>query len=167
MLDDVLSTAATNSGLRLVQHYIDGSLSYTAFATPVAVAADQLGPALGHPEPRRPQQVLSGEQDLCCTSVPGGRRPASAGRRPAAGGRRRRYRWIAIAAGAVIVVMTYFPIIFVLSNSLKSGKNIFTSGVFSLFTQFDYQNYVHGLVRDVAAAAQHDHRRGAVHRPRA
>jgi ABC-type glycerol-3-phosphate transport system permease component len=54
----------------------------------------------------------------------------------------RRYRWIALAAGALIVVMTYFPIIFVVSNSLKTGQNIFTSGVFSLFTQFDYQNYV-------------------------
>jgi len=37
--------------------------------------------------------------------------------------------------------MTYFPIIFVVSNSLKSGRNIFSGGVFSLFTQFDYQNY--------------------------
>ena len=37
--------------------------------------------------------------------------------------------------------MTWFPLIFVVSNSLKSGKNIFSSGVFSLFTQFDYQNY--------------------------
>jgi len=37
--------------------------------------------------------------------------------------------------------MTYFPIVFVVSNSLKSGQNIFSSGVFSLFTQFDYQNY--------------------------
>jgi ABC-type glycerol-3-phosphate transport system permease component len=37
--------------------------------------------------------------------------------------------------------MTYFPVIFVLSNSLKSGQNIFSSGVFSLFTQFDYHNY--------------------------
>jgi ABC-type glycerol-3-phosphate transport system permease component len=55
---------------------------------------------------------------------------------------RHRYRWIALAAGALIVVMTYFPIIFVVSNSLKTGQNIFTSGVFSLFTQFDYQNYV-------------------------
>jgi ABC-type glycerol-3-phosphate transport system permease component len=54
----------------------------------------------------------------------------------------RRYRWISIAAGALIVVMTYFPIVFVISNSLKTGKNIFTSGVFSLFTQFDYENYV-------------------------
>ncbi len=54
----------------------------------------------------------------------------------------RRYRWIALLAGAVIVVMTYFPIIFVVSNSLKTGENIFTSGVFSLFTQFDYENYV-------------------------
>jgi ABC-type glycerol-3-phosphate transport system permease component len=37
--------------------------------------------------------------------------------------------------------MTYFPIVFVLSNSLKSGRNIFSSGVFSLFTEFDTQNY--------------------------
>jgi ABC-type glycerol-3-phosphate transport system permease component len=75
------------------------------------------------------------------TAVGSGRRPPSAGRRP--GGRRqlRRYRWIALLAGVVIVVMTYFPIIFVISNSLRTGENIFTSGVFSLFTQFDYQNY--------------------------
>src|SRR3954447_26218731 len=53
-----------------------------------------------------------------------------------------RYRWISLLGGAVIVVLTYFPIIFVVSNSLKTGQNIFTSGVFSLFTQFDYQNYV-------------------------
>ena len=53
----------------------------------------------------------------------------------------RRYRWISIAAGTVIAAMTYFPIVFVVSNSLKTGKNIFTSGVFSLFTQFDYENY--------------------------
>jgi ABC-type glycerol-3-phosphate transport system permease component len=62
---------------------------------------------------------------------------------PAADGRvLHRYRWISIVAGVVIAVMTYFPIIFVLSNSLKSGKGIFASGVFSLFTEFDYQNYV-------------------------
>jgi ABC-type glycerol-3-phosphate transport system permease component len=54
---------------------------------------------------------------------------------------RRRYRWISLVAGALIVVMTYFPIVFVVSNSLKTGRNIFSSGVFSLFTQFDYQNY--------------------------
>jgi ABC-type glycerol-3-phosphate transport system permease component len=59
---------------------------------------------------------------------------------------RRRYRWtslrwISLLSGAVIVVLTYFPIIFVVSNSLKTGRNIFGSGVFSLFTQFDYQNY--------------------------
>ncbi len=71
-----------------------------------------------------------------------GHPPAPAGRRPARAGRlRRRYRWISVLAGAVIVVMTYFPLVFVVSNSLKSGKNIFSSGVFSLFTQFDYQNY--------------------------
>jgi raffinose/stachyose/melibiose transport system substrate-binding protein len=33
VLDDVLSTAATNSGLRLVQQYVDGSMSYDQFAT--------------------------------------------------------------------------------------------------------------------------------------
>src|SRR5215472_659143 len=33
VLDDVLSTAATNSGLRLVQDYVDGSMSYSAFAS--------------------------------------------------------------------------------------------------------------------------------------
>ena len=38
--------------------------------------------------------------------------------------------------------MTYFPIVIAASNSLKTGKGIFTSSVFSLFTEFDYQNYV-------------------------
>ncbi len=73
------------------------------------------------------------------------RRPADAGRRAGRpGGRQlRRYRWVSLTGGAVIVLMTYFPIIFVISNSLKTGRNIFTSGVFSLFTQFDYENYVH------------------------
>ncbi len=33
VLDDVLGTAPTNSGLRLVQEYLDGSLSYASFAT--------------------------------------------------------------------------------------------------------------------------------------
>jgi len=42
----------------------------------------------------------------------------------------------------VVVVLTYFPIVFVASNSLKSGQGIFSGGVFSLFTQFDYENYV-------------------------
>ena len=71
-----------------------------------------------------------------------GRPAAPAVRRPAWAGRvRRRYRWLSLLGGAVIVVMTYFPLVFVVSNSLKSGQNIFSSGVFSLFTQFDYQNY--------------------------
>jgi ABC-type glycerol-3-phosphate transport system permease component len=52
------------------------------------------------------------------------------------------YRWATIVGGLVIAVMVYFPIIFVLSNSLKTGQGIFSSGVFSLFTQFDYQNYI-------------------------
>ncbi|MGI8449011.1 MAG: ABC transporter substrate-binding protein [Streptosporangiaceae bacterium] len=33
VLDDVLSTAATNSGLRLIQEYVDGSMSYSSFAS--------------------------------------------------------------------------------------------------------------------------------------
>jgi raffinose/stachyose/melibiose transport system substrate-binding protein len=32
-LDDVLSTASTNSGMRLIQSYVDGQLSYSAFAS--------------------------------------------------------------------------------------------------------------------------------------
>jgi multiple sugar transport system permease protein len=71
-----------------------------------------------------------------------------------------RYRWITVAAGAVIVVMTYFPIVFAVSNSLKSGTGIFSSGVFSLFTQFDYGNYVtawsgvsHQLLNTIIVAA--------------
>ncbi|MGP8207152.1 MAG: carbohydrate ABC transporter permease [Acidimicrobiales bacterium] len=44
-------------------------------------------------------------------------------------------------AGLLIVAMTYFPTVFVVSNSLKSGRNLFTNGVFTLFTQFDFQNY--------------------------
>ena len=64
------------------------------------------------------------------------RRPAPAGRRAGrpVSRHRRGYRWIAVAAGVLIVLMTYFPIIFVVSNSLKTGNNIFTNGVFSLFT---------------------------------
>ena len=41
----------------------------------------------------------------------------------------------------MIIALTYFPLVFVLSNSLKSGQGIFSSGVFSLFTQFDDHNY--------------------------
>jgi ABC-type glycerol-3-phosphate transport system permease component len=71
-----------------------------------------------------------------------GRSPASRGRRPAGPARwRRRQAWITAAAGAVIVVLTYFPLIFVVSNSLKSGQNIISNGVFSLFNQFDTANY--------------------------
>jgi ABC-type glycerol-3-phosphate transport system permease component len=48
----------------------------------------------------------------------------------------------------------------VLSNSLKSGQGIFSSGVFSLFTQFDGENYVtawsgvsHQLLNTIIVAA--------------
>jgi ABC-type glycerol-3-phosphate transport system permease component len=75
--------------------------------------------------------------------APADRLPAPEGRRPGWGARRRRrYTWLTIAAGAVLVLMTYFPTIFVLSNSLKTGQGIFSSSVFSLFTQFDYHNYL-------------------------
>jgi multiple sugar transport system permease protein len=77
------------------------------------------------------------------TRASASRLPAPRGRRPAGARRLRpRYGWITAAAGAVIVVLTYFPLVFVLSNSLKSGQGIFSSGVFSLFTQFDSANYV-------------------------
>ncbi|MGH9104432.1 MAG: carbohydrate ABC transporter permease [Acidimicrobiales bacterium] len=61
-----------------------------------------------------------------------------------AGRRRRRalYGVITALAGGLIVVMTYFPLVFVASNSLKTGGDIFTNGVFRLFNQFDVHNYV-------------------------
>jgi ABC-type glycerol-3-phosphate transport system permease component len=76
------------------------------------------------------------------TETSAGRLPVTRGRRPAgAAVWRHRYRWITAVAGAVIVVLTYVPLVFVLSNSLKSGQSIFSSGVFSLFTQFQVHNY--------------------------
>lgn len=58
--------------------------------------------------------------------------------------RRRRaiFGVITLLAGMVIVAMTYFPLLFVASNSLKTGGNIFTNGVFRLFNQFDVHNYL-------------------------
>jgi ABC-type glycerol-3-phosphate transport system permease component len=56
--------------------------------------------------------------------------------------RRRTLQWVTIACGVVLVGLTYFPIVFILSNSLKTGANISSNGVFALFTQFDYHNYV-------------------------
>ena len=109
VLDDVLSTAATNSGLRLVQAYMNGSHVLPGLRQPVAVPADQLGAGLGHHQPRRPQQVLSGLPDADRLA------PASDGRestptvrpRPPAGAAGahaqpapgRRYRWIAPGGG--------------------------------------------------------------------
>ncbi len=49
---------------------------------------------------------------------------------------------ITVCAGGFIALLAYFPIIFLLSNSLKTGRGIFTTGVFALFTQFDVSNYV-------------------------
>lgn len=60
-----------------------------------------------------------------------------------AAARRARHYWgVSLLAGTIIVILTYFPILFVLSNSLKTGRSIFTSGVFALFTEFHYENYV-------------------------
>lgn len=55
--------------------------------------------------------------------------------------RQRALGLVTLVAGLLIVAMTYFPTVFVVSNSLKSGHNLFTNGVFTLFTQFDFQNY--------------------------
>jgi ABC-type glycerol-3-phosphate transport system permease component len=96
------------------------------------------------------------------TTTSAARPPAPRGRRPAGTARwRRRYRWVTAAAGGVIIVLTYFPLVFVLSNSLKSGQNIYGgSGVFSLFTQFDTHNYAlawtgvsHQLLNTIIVAA--------------
>ena len=75
------------------------------------------------------------------TQAMAGHRERRAGK-SAAVRRARRYWAVSLAAGAVIVVLTYFPILFVVSNSLKTGRSIFTSGVFALFTQLHYGNYV-------------------------
>ncbi len=103
---------------------------------------------MGDDQPRRPEQVLTAREHQHpfggTASEP---RPAACPH-PAGGGRPgRRYGVTGTAGsppppGAVIVVLTYFPLVFVLSNSLKSGQGIFSSGVFSLFTQFDSGNYV-------------------------
>lgn len=93
--------------------------------------------------------------------TPAGRPPAPRGRAAAGTARwRRRYGWVTLAAGVVIVVLTYFPLVFVLSNSLKSGQGIFSSGVFSLFNQFHGENYVtawsgvsHQLLNTIIVAA--------------
>jgi multiple sugar transport system permease protein len=95
------------------------------------------------------------------TRTSAGPPPAPRGRRPVGVTQwRRRYWWITAAAGAVIVVLTYFPLVFVLSNSLKNGQGIFSSGVFSLFTQFDTHNYAlawtgvsHQLLNTIIVAA--------------
>ena len=100
-------------------------------------------------------------RSVSIVQAPADRLPAAAsGRRGRGARRRRRYVWLTAAAGAVLVVMTYFPTIFVLSNSLKSGQGIFSSSVFSLFTQFDYHNYVtawsgvsHQLINTIIVAA--------------
>lgn len=75
--------------------------------------------------------------------TPAARPPALRGRRRARHRttRWRRQAWLTAAAGAVIVALTYFPLVFVASNSLKSGQGIVSGGVFSLFTQFDAHNY--------------------------
>lgn len=55
--------------------------------------------------------------------------------------RQRATTTITVVAGIIIIGMTYFPVVFVVSNSLKSGKSIVGGGVFRLFTEFRVQNY--------------------------
>lgn len=45
-------------------------------------------------------------------------------------------------SAVVLVALTYFPVIVVLSNSLKSSSELASSGPFSLFTNFRWLNYV-------------------------
>ncbi len=68
-------------------------------------------------------------------------RPAPPGRWGRPHQPQRAHGLVSRVAGLLIVAMTYFPTVFVVSNSLKSGRNLFTNGVFTLFTQFDFQNY--------------------------
>lgn len=56
--------------------------------------------------------------------------------------RRRALTTSTVIAGALLVAMTYFPLVFMLSNSLKSGVRLATGNPFSFFTQFNAQNYV-------------------------
>lgn len=62
--------------------------------------------------------------------------------RRGAGPTRRALTAWTVAAGVLLLAMTYFPLVFVMSNSLKSGARLVTGNVFALFTQFDVQNYV-------------------------
>jgi multiple sugar transport system permease protein len=68
-------------------------------------------------------------------------RPGPPGRWGRPRQRQRALGLVTLVAGLLIVAMTYFPTVFVVSNSLKSGRNLFTNGVFTLFTQFDFHNY--------------------------
>jgi len=102
--------------------------------------------------------VKTGTRSEAEVKAPAARPPAPAG---GVALWRQRYRWITAAAGAVIVILTYFPLVFVLSNSLKSGQGIYGgSGVFSLFTQFEAHNYAlawtgvsHQLLNTIIVAA--------------
>jgi multiple sugar transport system permease protein len=78
---------------------------------------------------------------MTVTVQPVRHRPGPPGRWGRPRQRQRALGLVTLVAGLLIVAMTYFPTVFVVSNSLKSGHNLFTNGVFTLFTQFDFQNY--------------------------
>lgn len=52
------------------------------------------------------------------------------------------FRAAVLVAAVLILVTTYFPLVFVLSNSLKTSHQLLSGDVFSLFTSFDFTNYV-------------------------
>jgi ABC-type glycerol-3-phosphate transport system permease component len=56
--------------------------------------------------------------------------------------RKRRVSRVALGACAVLVILlTYFPLLLLLSNSLRSASSLAHAGPFSLFTQFHVGNY--------------------------
>ena len=53
--------------------------------------------------------------------------------------------WLRVGAGTgvvVIIALSYFPLIVIASNSLKSSSELASSGPFSFFSGFDPSNYV-------------------------
>lgn len=58
------------------------------------------------------------------------------------GTRRRIIRTVVGASAIVVIILSYFPLLVILSNSLKSAQGLAQSGPFSLFTSFRLHNYV-------------------------
>lgn len=76
-------------------------------------------------------------------TIDGGRVAGAGPRRSVRPGTRRRLARLAIGISAgVVVVLSYFPLMVIISNSLKSSQALAQSGPFSLFTSFGLRNYV-------------------------